>query len=554
MRPNSKTRFAASLLLAAGLAGFIPPTEALAQNPPQPASAQNPPTFRESVEVRVMDLDVSVTDSKGNPVTDLTRDDFRVTVDGKAIPIDYFTRVAEGTIHAPDLATASPDRVLAEYKKGDETYIPREFLMYVDVGNLSPNNKRRGVEALRDLVTRMGPSDRGRIVLFDRRAKPQTEWTSSKDELSVALSKLESTGVGMSRLMAETQALHQIDQTRQRSSRQFAARSYAEETRVQVASMLRDMSLELTTLAALPGKRAFVFVGGGFDMQPGFAMMQYATGTFSLSTSDIRDMSAEVGNLVRKANASDVTFYTVDARGLTAEGTTAAEDDPLLMRPGVAFFARQDSQAGLQELALQTGGIALLNTNALQPGLSRVYQDVSTYYSVGVTLAKVPGEGVRKVAVTVSRPGTTVRSRRTYAPRSPAERAGDVAVAALRSNIQYRGIPVSLATSPATKQKKYWAMPVVLTVPASGLTFLPDGQNLKANADVFIAVMDDAGNMSDITREEAGFTLPPDAPKEAMVRYTASLQIRKGNARIVANVRDRETGKMGTARADVHVE
>jgi hypothetical protein len=30
--------------------------------------------------------------------------------------------------------------------------------------------------------------------------------------------------------------------------------------------------------------------------------------------------------------------------------------------------------------------------------------------------------------------------------------------------------------------------------------------------------------------------------------------MRKGNARIVANVRDRETGKMGTARADVHVE
>jgi hypothetical protein len=129
-----------------------------------------------------------------------------------------------------------------------------------------------------------------------------------------------------------------------------------------------------------------------------------------------------------------------------------------------------------------------------------------------------------------------------------------VAVAALRSNVQYQGIPVTLSTSPASKQKKYWAMPVVLTVPASGLTFLPEGQNLKANADVYFAVMDDSGNMSDLTREEAAFTLPPEAPKDAVVRYTANLQIRKGNARIVANVRDRETGKMGTARADVHVE
>jgi VWFA-related protein len=131
-----------------------------------------------------MDLDVSVTDSKGNPVTDLTKDDFRVTVDGKPVPIDYFARVAEGTIHAPDLASASPDRILAEYRKADESYIPREFLMYVDIGNLSPNNRKRGLEALRDLVTRMGPSDRGRVVLFDRRAKPQTEWTASKGSSS----------------------------------------------------------------------------------------------------------------------------------------------------------------------------------------------------------------------------------------------------------------------------------------------------------------------------------------------------------------------------------
>ena len=108
-----------------------------------------------------MDLDVSATDSKGNPVADLNRDEFRVTVDGKAVPIDFFTRVAEGTIHSPDLAAASPDRVLAEYRKGEETYIPREFLMYVDVGNLSPSSRKRGVDALKDLVTGPVPTRRG---------------------------------------------------------------------------------------------------------------------------------------------------------------------------------------------------------------------------------------------------------------------------------------------------------------------------------------------------------------------------------------------------------
>ena len=76
------------------------------------------PTFSERVEVRVLDLDVDVTDSKGNPVTDLKREDFTVRIGKKAVPIDYFARVDQGAIHAPDLASASPDQVLAHLPEG----------------------------------------------------------------------------------------------------------------------------------------------------------------------------------------------------------------------------------------------------------------------------------------------------------------------------------------------------------------------------------------------------------------------------------------------------
>jgi len=156
--------------------------------------------------------------------------------------------------------------------------------------------------------------------------------------------------------------------------------------------------------------------------------------------------------------------------------------------------------------------------------------------------------------VTVTRPGLTVRSRRSYAVNTPIERASDVTSAALRSNLRYQGIPVTLATGAPTKEKKYYAIPVIVTVPAKSLTFLPSGDSLKASAEVFFGVMDDAGNMSDITHQQTSFALPADAPADAPVRYQASLTLRKGNARVVVNVRDLETGKMGTARADVHVE
>jgi VWFA-related protein len=518
------------------------------------AQDQGLPAFREAVEVRVMDLDVVVTDSRGRPVPDLARQDFSVKVDGKPVPIDYFTRVEEGTIHAPDLASASPELVLAEYRKGEEAYVPRHFLIFVDTGHLGPGNRNRGLEALRDFVTRLGPSDTGRVVLFDRRAKDMTPWTASKETLLSALSRMES-GVGMSRLMTEQQTLRDIDSARGRT-RISLAQNYAQQERVEVHQMLADMASEVTTLTALPGKKAFLFVSGGFETQPGFAMTQYAGGRFgpSLAGFDTRNMAAELDELVRRANASDVTFYAVDARGLTAEGGSASNDDPLANRPGVSFIAREDSQAGMKLIARDTGGLALVNSNDFERGLGRVYQDTSSYYSIGINVSRLAGAGYRDVKVEVSRPGMTVRARRGYAARSGEQKARDVTQAALRTNVEYRGIPVTLRLAPARKEKKYFSLPISMTMPASSLTFTPQGEGTQAKADIFVGAMDDSGNTSDIGREEAVFNLPKGAPAQAALTYVVTLQTRKGNQRIVVNVQDRVSGRMGTAKADVRVE
>jgi VWFA-related protein len=519
-----------------------------------PAPGQEPPTFTEEVEVRVMDIDVVVTGRDGRPVADLKREDFTIRIDGKPVGIDYFARVDEGTIHAPDLATASPDQVLAAYRQGEEAYVPRHFLMYVDVGHLAPNGRKRGLEALRDLATRMGPNDRGRVILFDRRAKELTEWTSSKETLFAALTKIEKAGVGMSRLLTERQTLREIDASPRRSAREFLVRNYAEQEKAEIRQMLQDVGAELATLAPLAGKKAFLFVSGGFDFQPGYAMANYALGQASLLSLDARNVSQELDAIARRANASEVTFYTVDARGLEAEGLSASNDDPLISRPGVSFVARQDSQQGLVYLARETGGLALLNSNDLQGGLARVYQDTSVYYSIGVTLSKLPASAYEDVRVDVNRPGVTVRARRGYAPRSEDDRARDRVQATLRTNLSYAGIPMTLRTEPPARKGGRYSLPISVTFPASGLTFSPDGTGRRAIAEVYIAAMDDSGRMSDISKEEATFTLPEGKDDTMPLVYSATLTTRKGNHRIVVNIRDKVTGKMGTAKADLRVE
>ena len=528
------------------------------------------PTFSERVEVRVLDLDVEVTDSKGQSVPDLKREDFTVKIGGKAFPVDYFSRVEQGTIHAPDLATASPDQVLAAYKKGEESFLPRNFLIYVDLGFLPPGLRNRSLEALRDLVTRLGPEDAARVVVFDRSVKVLADWTSSKESILAALSQIERQGVGMSRLRAEQQTVSLIDSSpRRRGGRIPLVQQYAQEVGSEIQTMLASMKQELVTLTPLRGKKAFLFITGGFESQPGYVMAQYASGGIGpspISSISLRDVSDDLNAVIRRANGNEITFYTVDASGLTPEGEGAAgadslgsrqgaSFDPFGTRPAVSFIARQDRQSGLQLLARDTGGLALLNTNDFGKGLSRVYSDVSTYYSLGVKLSGLATTKYEEVRVEVSRPGTTVRARRGFEARPEVDVIRDRAMATMGTDLSYGGIPVQLQTKPATEGKKYPVVPITVLVPASALTFVPEGDKATARAEYYIGSIDDKGRMSDVSRQESSFQMPVGQEKtSAMLRFDAQLETRKGNVRLVVNVRDAVSGKMGTARASLRVE
>ena len=83
--------------LALSILAVLP---ALAQQPPaEPASA-----FGEQIDVRVVNVEVVVTDKQGNRVTGLGPGDFRLRVDGKEVPIQYFTEVRGGQAIAPEEA------------------------------------------------------------------------------------------------------------------------------------------------------------------------------------------------------------------------------------------------------------------------------------------------------------------------------------------------------------------------------------------------------------------------------------------------------------------
>ena len=125
----------------------------------------------------------------------------------------------------------------------------------------------------------------------------------------------------------------------------------------------------------------------------------------------------------------------------------------------------------------------------------------------------------------------------------------------MATDLSYNAIPATIQTAPATLEKKYYLLPITVMVPASALTFVPDGDKETARAEFYIGSVDDKGGSSDLNRQETTFQIPlGKAKSDAMLRYAAQLQTKKGNYRIVVNVRDSASGRMGTARANVRVE
>ncbi|MBK5295825.1 MAG: VWA domain-containing protein [Vicinamibacteria bacterium] len=132
-----------------------------------------------------------------------------------------------------------------------------------------------------------------------------------------------------------------------------------------------------------------------------------------------RQMLASLNNaqdyrdLMDVANANNVTFYPVDARGLAAFDRDISENP--VMGPAAEIQMVRGRVESLRTLADNTDGLAVVDTNDLDKGFQRIVDDMTSYYLLGYysTNTKLDGK-VRKIKVRVKRDGVDVRARRSY--------------------------------------------------------------------------------------------------------------------------------------------
>jgi len=359
------------------------------QAPPQDPAQQRPPVFRAAV--RVVRVDVTVTGRGDQPVADLTPADFEVTEDGVPQTVDQLQFIKlDGQRPVGDetsLEIRSQEQAEAEAAREDV----RVFALFLDDYHIDREPQitmplRKGLTLF---VEQLWPTDL--VAIMDPLTTLDSlRFTRSKSELQRAINVFEG-----------------------RQGEIFPVKSPMEEAQLMRSDIRRVRAqVTLSALAALTvklggikeGRKSIIFVSQG---PPTF---------FATREADLQDQMREV---VEAANRGNVTIYPLDPVGLSLE-------------------RRLGDKNTLYQLAAETGGRPIINTNNFAGGLERVFDDSTAYYILGYTPTRTEDDGkYHKINVKVKRSGTHVIARQGYfAPSArELERAAEASARVLEPQV-----------------------------------------------------------------------------------------------------------------------
>ena len=420
---------------------------------PSPQPSIDTPIFRATVDA--IEVDAFVVDAEGNPVTDLTADDFEIIADGKPQELTAFAAVSIPIerVEQRAAATGAPDIRTNEHREG------RIYLFAIDEIP-APLVARLRLRLRQFIDEHFGEHDRAAIVYVGRgRSTDGQDFTSDRGMLLKSIDRL-SGGFGGGDLEVAARPEPRPVPTDApapaagQAGAQPAPNTGAVLLENEAEFLLRSRMLSLRTLAEfmanMRGRRkSIVYVTTGLGASV-YDALDYDGGIRSIA---IEDLHAAI----TAATRGNVSIYPMDPGGIVPgrDITEQGVPDPDNTVPEASLTSIGRMQ-DLRALAETTGGFAIINTNSYHDAFSRVVRENSSYYVLGFSTTPQTDGRFHAVEIRVKRPGLQVRSRGGYlAPmrrKTPIiTRASTLAPAivdALQSPIGAFGVPIRLFAAP----------------------------------------------------------------------------------------------------------
>ncbi|MCA1642758.1 MAG: VWA domain-containing protein [Acidobacteria bacterium] len=554
------------------------------------------------VTTELVQIAATVFDAKGRFVEDLRPEQFELKVDGRAVAVSFFERVAAGTPRdrgriAPPAGGGRANVSAPAEPVSDDA--GRTIYFFVDDQHMTPQSLARVRQAILIFVENsMGERDEVAVASPTGQIGFLQQLTDDKTVLRAAISRLASVrGIvaDAERPPIRIEEAHAVVEQNNRSVLDYLVNetikdSPASMTRALaetlVLSRVNDVlraaaQLNRTTLLTLlsllrassgrGGRKIVFFVSEGFMLQS--------------ANADDRDMMQRVTDAAARA---DAVLYALDARGLATNPDFQAaraggfDAGGLLANasPGAEGLAR--SQEPLRQLAADTGGRALLNSNALDKSVAAALEETSRYYllawkpeGAGAGAGAGGGGRFRKIELKITgRPDLTVRVHKGFlAPRaaSSVAKAGaasppaktstpqDEMRAAVSAAYARAELPVFAAAHYAESAGAGAMVNVSVGVSSDALSFkAAEGGRAAGALDLACFILDDAGRQvqnyfSRLDVSARSSVVEGGAPVRDVAQDFSFKDLKPGLYQVRAAARDSVSGRVGSATQWIEV-
>ncbi|MBO0857712.1 MAG: VWA domain-containing protein [Chloracidobacterium sp.] len=586
-----------NLLLAFAL--ILPPCQPIAGQNPAPPQRQDEPKIR--IGTDEVTLDVVVRDKKGRPVKDLTASEFEVYEDGVKQQVESFRlALRESGAKADGDRGKETQATTVTASPRDKTSNSGVIALVFD--RLSPDarsmaRKAANAYAEEGLMT----SDFTGVFAIDMSLLTLQQYTDNtqlvKQAIEQATSRSTSTFTSNNeqvRNLADRQnSLEQQSAAAQASTggpgsggsdaTQAKARAEMELALVQMQMRMNEtfemldrnqqgfattnsLLAVVNSMRNLPGRKTVIFFSEGLSLPP--AVVE------------------QFKSVIHVANRANVSVYTVDAAGLRIDSPnleTTREINSMAQRrmnevhrsenpsgPLMKGLERNEDllrlnpHSGLGELADQTGGFLIHDTNDLSAGLRRIDEDMRSHYVLTYVPKNQEYDGrFRQISVKLSRPSLDIQTRKGYyavdnSIASPVLSYEAPALAALSAGRASNSFALRAGALSFPEPERLGLAPILVEAPASAFTYTPDTEKKTYNSDfsILALVRTESGQVVEKLSQHYQLSGPVDkiaAARSGEILFYREANLPPGRYTIDAVAYDAPSGKSSARKTNLEV-
>lgn len=476
------------------------------------ATAEKPkaeiPIIGETIDVRVVNVEAVVTAASGQRVPGLSTADFRLLVDGREVPVEYFAEIAEGKSLQADKAPVAT---------GEE--VGRNYLIYVDDSFSLATRRNDILEKLERDLALLGPADRMAILAFDgARLSVLCGWTGDAKTLRDALAQArQRPALGAEMLAHQRKLQRDVDWVLDNADSIETGDSdrvggpKVHETEEIFKATSRRVSGEARTQLGKSTEAATAALRG-FETPQGRKVMLLLSGAWSVSVT-----TRLYNPVVQAANQLGYTVYPVDASQSDATEAT-----------------------GLDALARATGGRLLIPAN--NAVFREAVADSGTYYWLGFTPAWKADDHGHSVTLEVRKPGLVVRSRSGFSDLSHRTEAAMKSESVLLFGGANDDRRLIVQLGEPKQDGREFEVPVTLGVPVEALALTPKGKGYLAEVPLAVSTEEEDGRRANLSGPRLKVTMTTLPPAGTYARFQTVVRLRDPKQRLIFSVHDAVSG------------